>query len=370
MQLIPIKDLEYNTSNIPADTTIQWAATVSYTKATTRQLNNKLYKCYEQIEELSTYIFNSTDISKPDSTIRIIDDVVMDSTSVPCVEDVTIVYVVENNTYYRYNSASGNVDFTTEDITSPSHFTALDSGRYEINHPENTPLIWEDLGFTNKYKQLDKNLGSQTVVNGDMEFSFVVSKVDSIYFFNVLASQIDVKVTQIDTSEIVIDTQNSMRSKDGGSWYNFWFKDFFNKTKLFVEIPMRFNVLVEIKLHNIGGYSKCGLIGIGKKEFLGATLYGAGIGIVDFSKQETNADGESYFEQGRVKSTNNITLDVVSADTDRVIETLTKYRSTPVIFIGSKQFKSTYVFGIYTKFDTLISTPTITKLTLDLEGLI
>lgn len=370
MQLIPITDLEYNTSNIADDATPIWDATLEYAKETTRQLNNKLYKNYDAIETLSTYIYNDTDLSQPHLTIRVIDGVLMDSTAVPCIQDETIVYVVDNNTYYLYNSTTGDVDFTIEDMSSPSNFTALASGRHTLNDPETSPLIWEDLGYTNKYKMLDKTLGSQTVADGNIEASFIVNKVDSIFFFNVFADSIDIKVTQIDNSIVLLEENFLMSSKDGGTFYNYFFNDFVYETKLFKEIPLNFNMLVEIKINNIGNVSKCGLVAMGRAEYLGATLYGASIGIHDFSKKEVNSVGESYLKQGKVKATNNLTIDVQSGLTDRVVDVLTRYRSTPVIFIGAKEFKSTYIFGIYNRFDTLISTPTISKLTVDLESLI
>jgi len=371
MELIPIVELEYNTTNIADDDTAIWNGTFEYAKETIRQLNHKLYKCYEKVELLSTYIYNDTDLSKPHITTRIIDNVVIDSTSVPCVKDVTIVYVVENNTYYLYSEDDNNVDFTSEDMTNPTNFTVLENGRHTLDNPEISPLIWEDLGYVNKYKMLDKNLGSQTILDGNIEASFLVSKIDRIFFFNVFAESIDIKITQIDSDIVLLDENFTMQSKDGGTFYNYFYNDFIYETKLFSSVEINFNMLIEIKINAIGNVAKCGLVAIGRSEYLGATLYGASVGIHDFSKKEVNeATGESYLKQGKVKSTNNLTIDVPINLTDKVIDVLTRYRSIPVVFIGAKEFKSTYIFGIYNKFDTLISTPTISKLTLDLESLI
>jgi len=374
MKMTPLKSLTYNSTNLADDTTPQWNNTADYSATTIRQLDDKLYSPYNNLPPLCEYIYDNTDILKPHHTMTAVDGLeVADNTAVYCIQNITVVYVVENNTYYLYNSATGDVDFTIEDISSPSNFTALDAAvtpyRYLVYKPDETPLIWEYLGYTNKYKCLDSSLASVTEFNGDMEMSFIVDKVDKIYMFNLYASEVTVTVTDLDTGSIVSSETVSTYSKNGGSWFNYFFNDFVYVSKGSGDVPIGYNTQIDIIIKGIGGLSKVGLVAIGKTEFFGGTLYGAGVGIIDFSEKKVNSVGETYLKQGNFKETNNLTVDVQSGLTDRAIELLTKYRSIPVVFEGTEEYKSTVVFGIYNKFSTLLSTPSYSKLSIDIESL-
>jgi len=374
MKITALRDLTFNSTNLADDTTPQWNATADYSATSIRQFNNKLYTPYNILPPLCEYIYDNTDILKPHYTITAIDRLpVADNTAVYCVQNVTVVHVIDNDTYYIYNSPTGTVDFTIEDILSPANFTALDPAvnpyRDLVYQPDTTPLIWENLGYTNKYKCLDSSLSSITEFAGDMAMSFIVNKVDKIYLFNLYASEITVTVTDLDTALVVSTETVSTYSKDGGSWFNYFFNNFIYTTKENSDLPIGFNTQVDITIKGIGGISRVGLIAIGKSEFLGGTLYGAGVGIIDFSEKQVNAIGETYLKQGNFKETNNLTVDVLAGLTDRVVDLLTKYRSTPVIFEGTEDYKSTIVFGIYNKFSTLLSTPTYSKLSIDIESL-
>ena len=85
MQLIPLTELTFDSTNIPNDTTPIWDVESGYAKGTKRQLNNKIYEALKDIGILSTYIYDDTDPLNPHYTVRVLDDVVMTNTAVPCV---------------------------------------------------------------------------------------------------------------------------------------------------------------------------------------------------------------------------------------------------------------------------------------------
>jgi len=371
MTLVPLKQLEFLSTNIPDDTTPQWDIEAGYATDTTRQLNNKLYQALGTIYPLCEYIYDNTDPLRPHYTVTAIDGMqVVDATAVPCVQYETIVYVVDNDTYYQYDKADATVDFTVEDLAAPANFTIITGYRHDIYHPETTPLKWKDLGYVNKYKILDSSLSSQTEVSGDMTMSFLASKVDQVYFFNVYANSITVIVTELANNTEIFNETKQLYFKNGGTWFSYFFNDFIVKTKEYFSGFISFDVRIDITIEAINGTSKCGLVGIGRSEWIGGTLYGARIGMQDFSKKETNGSGETYIEKGNYKATNSLTIDVPIGLTDQVTNRLTELRATPIIFSGTDDFDSTKIFGIYNDFEAVISTPTITKLSLELESLI
>ena len=380
MNITPLTDLIYETTNLSEDSTPNWSATAGYAVDTIRQLNKKLYQSLGVIGALCEYVHDDSDPLRTHYTyVALTDTEVIDNTAVSCQLNVTVVYDKDSAAYYLFDKTVGctdlgggywSVNFTTQLVDSPVNFseTAVPHS-HEVYNPEETPIKWLDMGYTNKYKCLDQSLSSQTIKFGDLSMSFIQNKVNEIYFLNVSASEISVVVTTTDTLTEIYNETIVMYDKNGGTFFNWVFSDFIYKKKLALEMPSAFEVKIDITIKALDGFARVGLVGIGRTNYIGATLYGAGIGMLDFSKKAVNTNGETYLEVGNYKATNNLTVDVPSGLTDQVVQLLTDYRSIPVVF-KTDEFDSLVIFGVYNKFDILISTPTISKLSIDLESLI
>lgn len=380
MNITPLRDLTYEATNLTEDSTPTWSATAGYAVDTIRQLNKKLYQSLGAIDALCEYVHDDSDPLKTHYTYVALTGVeVIDNTAVTCQLNVTVVYDKDSAAYYLFDKTVGctdlgggywSVDFTAQLAEFPANFTeTVVPHRHDVYNPEETPIKWLDLGYTNKYKCLDQSLSSQTEKDADITMSFIQSKVDEIYLLNVSASEITVVVTTAGTLTEIYNETTIMYDKNGGTFFSWVFNDFIYKKKLALEIPAAFEVQIDITIKALNGVAKVGLVGIGRTNYVGGTLYGAGIGMLDFSKKLINTNGETYLEIGNYKATNNLTVDVHAGLTDQVVQLLTDYRSIPVVF-KTDEFDSLVIFGIYNKFDILISTPTISKLSIDLESLI
>lgn len=384
MTLTPLKELTFNTTNLIDDTTPTWDNIAGYSIDTIRQLNNKLYKALDLIDPLCEYIHDNSDPLNPHYTYQAVDDVEVTNTAVRCELNVTVVYNKDTNKYYLFDNSTGTtpdtgnfyfVDFTTQDPSTPVNFTEVFDYRYLKYNPSDTPLKWEDLGYTNKYKCLDNSLSSQTVGDatidgGNITMSFIVSSINEIHLLNVYGSEVTIVINTTDTipTEIYNETIELLTTS-GADFYEWYFGEYVFTDKFSDDIPVAFEVQVDITITAISGDSRIGLIGLGKSVDLGATLYGASVGILDFSKKIVNTNGETFLEKGNFKATNKLTLDIYDNRTDEVADILTEYRATPVIF-RTKGYKSLIVFGTYNKFNILITLPTVSKMNIDLESLI
>ena len=372
MIITELKDLTFNTTNVPDDTTAQWDAEVNYAIDTIRQLNNKLYKALDKIDLLCKYVYDDTDILNPNRVYKALDDVEVLNTAVPCILNETVVYEKETALYYLFDNAGGglNVDFTTIVLATSPYFTALIGYRYEVYNPETTPLKWEDLGYTNKYRMLDASLSTQTSYEGDMEMSFILTKADSVYLFNVLAISATISIYNNTSNTLIKSETIALIGKSKGSIFGFFFYDYNYKNRLYLRFNASLDVRVEITLNKFGDFSKCGLIGIGLSETWGGTKWGATGGITDFSKKEVNANGETYLEVGSFKAYNNVTIELKSGLSDDFVRRLTELRAKPVVYQGSEIYDTTLLYGIYNKWEILLSLPTLSIISMDLESLL
>jgi hypothetical protein len=57
------------------------------------------------------------------------------------------------------------------------------------------------------------------------------------------------------------------------------------------------------------------------------------------------------------------------AEVDTIQDILATYRATPCLWVGTDSYSSTTLFGFYKDFNTVISYPTSSLLTLEIEGM-
>jgi hypothetical protein len=370
MDIIKLMDLEYLDTNLEDDTTPLWLNTAGYNIDTIRRIDKKLYKALDLIEPLATYTYDNTDLLNPDTVIDILTDNKLDNTSVSCVENITVVYIKDTNSFVLFVGNTGDIDFTSTDFNDSNTWTAIDNYRYEIYDPTKTPTKWEDLGFTNKYKCLDGSLSSQTQSDTDITMSFIVNKFDNIHLFNMFAENITVSIYNLADNSLLFNETIIMSSKNGGTFFNYFFNDFTYVNKAYFNIPFIWSARVEITIKAFGDTAKVGLIGIGRTYNIGATLYGASLGLIDYSKKVDNSIGETYLEVGNYKSKNDLTIDVNTARIDEVYDLLADLRATPIIFKGSENYKSLHLFGIYKDYSILLNTPIMSRINIQIESLI
>lgn len=333
---------------------------------------NENFGYYEVPHEIVLCTVNNTVIQR--KTYDGIENYIFDNaTGLEKLSD-SVLYNTGSNIYYNDFYI---IDLSDEDKNNPVHFTQdlVNTYTTEALTPQDNPLYWLDLGYTNKYKMLDTSLNSETVYNGNMEMSFIVNKCDSIFLFGLYGTDVNITITSIDGATEYFNTDYDLENKNGGTFYNYFFNDFtyddkFYETQLFTNIPIAYDVKVSITINALSGVSKCGLVAIGREYNIGGTTYGSSISSRDFSTKAENSQGEIYLEKGNIKRTNSLIIEIPNNMIDKVVELFDKFRATPIVFKGVDDIRTTVVFGIYNKYDVIIQTPSVSKLNIDYESLI
>jgi hypothetical protein len=199
------QDLVITNSSIPLHTdefgTVYptWSISGTYPVGKVVSRNGSLYQANTNIYPLATYSWNDIANGTTPITIRLADGVTMTPTAVPCVKDATVVYVIDTwkdttnvakGKYWIYTGTSGNVDFTTINVTSPANFTQI----LNYSNVKNEPLgdgtiFWKYLGRTNRLKVSDKSFNSQAIVHNVTEvwWEFDIKNSNKVVLFNLEA---------------------------------------------------------------------------------------------------------------------------------------------------------------------------------------
>jgi len=297
-----------------------------------------------------------------------------------------VVYNKNNNKYY---SAPSNGKYLISDngfSLSPAPYDDgeghsiswnlwIEESSYDINRYDILDLLkWEDLGYANKYKCLDNSLSSQTENNGDIVMSFNESKVDSIYFLNIEAKSVNVKVWDYDTNTFIFDETKDLWDLFAVDWYEYYYGEPSLKNKinfnLDFDLNIAFNTRIDIIIYAENGIAKIGTVGIGRKRHIGDALYGASNDIIDYSIKETNANGETYFKEGNYKNKVNIPVRFDTDTYDYIREYLNSLRATPAMYQSSDKFSSLQIFGLYKASPLTMTNPIKSQLNLQIESLI
>jgi hypothetical protein len=217
---------------------------------------------------------------------------------------------------------------------------------------------------------LDSEVGSVTSVPGSLTVVLSPGYATALALLEIDAQSIAVEVR--DPASIV--TYTTTRSLDPSvllDWYAYFFSDPVSRSEIvFPGLYIGTGYTVSVTL--TGATVECGALVIGEATDLGATEYGATLGIVDYSRKDTDEFGVVTITRRKYAKRLTAKLAFERERTNRVFRTLAALRSTPCVYVTSDalDYESLTVFGFYKDFRIDVAYPTHNYCTLDIEGLI
>lgn len=230
---------------------------------------------------------------------------------------------------------------------------------------------WLLVGNTNKWRMFDSSVSSQTSNAESIECTFEnLGPMDSIVLFNVDAEYVMVTVTDA-LAGVVYDETIAMVSDRGVTdWHSFFYEPYELKTTLLISgLPKYINTTVELTLTKAGGIAKCGACVIGLAKEIGDAQQGAKVGIQDYSVKTRDDFGNFTILERAYSRYANLDVYVQSGTADSITRLLTKYRASPVVYIGADEREATFIYGFFKDFYETISYTDYSLFTLELESL-
>lgn len=234
-----------------------------------------------------------------------------------------------------------------------------------------TPVWWLDMGATNRWAMFDALVNSQTTnANSIAVVVTPAERVDSVVLLNVSAATVTITMTDA-TDGIVFSQTYSMASDSGiADWYDYFFEPIIRKADLSVSsMPPYAGAAIAITLADAGNTAACGECLIGLSRDIGGTVYGAKVGIRDYSVKTQDDFGNYTILERAFSKRGTFEIWLAASLTTELQSLLAGFRATPIAYIGSDEIDATIIYGFYRDFEIDIAFPEYSVCSIEIEGL-
>jgi hypothetical protein len=274
--------------------------------------------------------------------------------------------------------AATNYTVGTKVIRTTTHriyenlVAGVDATLPELATGGSTPR-WLDIAPTNRWAMFDDEIGSSTGIASPLSVVIKPGPLSAVALLELVGTA--VTVTLKDSAGGAVVYARSVTDLDGAVLTDIfdWFVVPFEQISIltFTDLPDSYTD-GELTISVTGtGTVSCGVCKFGAAYEIGGTEYGAQLGIIDYSRKETNAFGRTAIVPRRYARTLNAKLMFDQAALSGVYKLLSDLRTAPSVWIGSDAagFDSLTLYGFYKDFSIDVAYPSASYCSLTIEGL-
>lgn len=234
------------------------------------------------------------------------------------------------------------------------------------------PPTWLDTGADNRYKMFDNIISSQTQNDETIEVSINPgSIVNAVALFGLSANSVTVVIDDPVEGIVYNETKNLQDNTLITNWYAYFFEGILTREDaIFDDLPSYGTASVDVTIDAGVGTAKCGELVIGQQRTLGVSNFGTGVSIIDYSIKSTDAFGNVVIVPRAYSKRADYDVTIETSQVSAVQKSLADIRTTPTVFIGDGNRPETVVYGYYKQFQIVLSTPSISSCSLEVEGLV
>lgn len=239
--------------------------------------------------------------------------------------------------------------------------------------PTTDTLEWLAIGPTNRWAMFDEKIGTSTTAVGSISLSLNLGIVSGLALLD-LEGVLSVRVVMAAPEGVVYDkTIDLVDSSPVHDWWTYFFEEItISKFVLLTDLPTYRVSQVNITITG----DPTQTIGVGSLvagkliSFSNSVNYGASVGIQDYSVKGRDEFGNSKVVERAFSKRARWNFDVPNTKITLLQRELTELRARPAVYIGYESLEPMVVYGFYKDFDIVISRPTMSECSLDIEGLV
>ena len=239
------------------------------------------------------------------------------------------------------------------------------------NAPVTNATYWIRYNSTNKWRMFDSSVSSQSSRANTLEVELrPTGRYNSLYLGNIVCDTVRVQVKDSASVSYYDETYSGIALNWDVSFYSWYFDPIEYITDLYLtDLPNLLSPRITITFTNTSDTVQCGACVPTMMRELGGTQYGMSVGIKDYSIKEVDSRGNSTLDERSFARTCNALVMVDNTDVDAIINILSSYRATAIIYEGSSEFSSSLIFGWFNDFHNEVQYQSQSMLSIEMESL-
>lgn len=235
-----------------------------------------------------------------------------------------------------------------------------------------TPPTWKTISAINRFKMFDNVISTQSTRTGTVAVTVDPGDiVNAVAFFGLLGNTINVVMNDPVEGEVYDETKSLQDNTLIVDWYTYFFEGIYQQTDaVFADLPSYLNATITVTIDAGAGTAACGEMVMGRQATLGVSNFGTSVSIQDYSIKTTDDFGNIIIQERAFSKRADYDVTVETSRVSSVQKLLADIRTTPTVFIGEEDKPETVVYGFYKSFNIVISTPSISDCSIEVEGLI
>jgi len=239
------------------------------------------------------------------------------------------------------------------------------------NDPATTTGKWQSQGVENRLRMFDASLGSVTENADLIEITVTPGRVvTDIHLFGVLATAVQVIVTDPVQGELLNTGDIAMLKPSGNSHWGYFFNPIEREARLHIPgLPAYTQASIVLRIKNPGAVARCAEAVFGRAMWLGDSYWRPSIGFDDWGQKTRDAWGGWLVKPGAVSDRMELQVLVRGTQYERTRELVLPYRSKPVVWFGARGVNALTTYGYVTSFKQVLLAHGFSDCNLTIEGL-
>lgn len=244
--------------------------------------------------------------------------------------------------------------------------------------PENDAVNWLRAGPTNRWAVFDDSPSTLSSNTDTITYIIKPGKINSIALLELEGTE--VAINMYADGALQFSAYNDLLSNDNvGNWYEYFYEPFYYQTSLAItdlinaallDMPMYTNTIITVTIRKPYVTTSIGCLVLGIVYELGKTQNGMNVGIIDYSRKDTDTYGNTILVRRKFSRRIRASFFLYSSKVDTVSNLLTQYRATPVVWIAADSlYSSLVVYGFYRDWDIGIPNNIGSTCSIEIEGL-
>jgi len=288
--------------------------------------------------------------------------------------DTGLVYSNATETFAAWSSATTYSKDQQVDYQESIYISLVNTNTNNIPSVPNS-TFWARVGPDNRASMFDGQISTLTTSSTPLTIVLSTGIINSTALLGLSGNSAAIHVTDGPSSSVIYSKTIGLDGTVLNDWYMYFFEPFVQKGEV---------VLTDLPPYNSGYLvmilSGASTVSIG--ELMVGTVYslgeydleqGATIGIIDYSRKDTDPDtGKTTFVQRAYSKRMSGQFLIGNGSLNGVQRILSDIRAVPSVFIGSEgeDYSPLVVYGFYRDFSIDIAYPTQSFCRLEVEGLI